>query len=149
MSPGPAGDRGGGLTTRLVRVLLIGLMAIGSVALWIGVPLFWLWLGSQLSDSSQPSLGLYVLVLVAIPATMFVVGKGLGWLDALYAQSTGTLPAKRLQTPWLTSLRGDRSVERRSTVLAPVMVTSVTVALVLFAIWFLVFARGGGLPSGG
>ena len=137
-----------GAGTRVAGAFLIALMAIGSVALWVGVPLFWLWVASRLAQSSRPSLGLYVLVLVATPVTMFVVGKALGWLDAVYGRLTGTLPDTRVQTPWLTSLRGDREIARQRTILGPVMVISVSVALALFAIWFLVFAKGGGLPTG-
>ena len=45
---------------RLLGALLIGLMAVGSVLLWIGVPVGWLYLASRLTDSPQPSMGPYV-----------------------------------------------------------------------------------------
>ena len=35
---------------RLLGALLIGLMAVGSVLLWIGVPVGWLYLASRLTD---------------------------------------------------------------------------------------------------
>jgi hypothetical protein len=52
------------MTRRLLAALLIGLMAVGSVVLWIGVPVGWLYVASQLTESSQPAMGPYVLVLV-------------------------------------------------------------------------------------
>ena len=66
---------------RLLGALLILLMAVGSVLLWIGIPVGWLYLASQLVDSPQPSMGPYVLVLVGIPATMIAMGKVLAILD--------------------------------------------------------------------
>ena len=77
---------------RLLGALLIGLMAVGSVLLWIGVPVGWLYLASRLTDSPQPSMGPYLLVLVGIPATMIAVGKGLAALDRTYGRVTGTSP---------------------------------------------------------
>jgi hypothetical protein len=125
--------------------LLVALMAIGSVLMWIGVPAFWLWLASRIANSSQPSLGLYVLVLVGIVVTMAVVGKGLGILNRMHGSITGTLPQRREQTVWLKSMRGDASKQREHGILGLVMAWSVSVALLLFGIWFFVFAEGGGI----
>jgi hypothetical protein len=131
---------------RLVVTLLIGLMAVGSVLLWIGVPVGWLYLASRLTDSSQPTMGPYVLVLVGIPATMIVVGKALAALDRTYGRVTGTASRTRVQSPWHRSLRGDRRPSRPRSVLDVVMVFSVTLAVVCFAVWFFLFA-GSSLPT--
>jgi hypothetical protein len=125
--------------------LLVLLMAIGSILMWIGVPAFWLWLASQLAESSQPSLGLYVLVLVGIAVTMGVVAKVLGILNRFHMELTGRLPRKRQETTWLKSMRGDASARREQGVLATVMAISVGIALVTFVIWFFFFAEGGGI----
>ena len=61
---------------RPLAAVLIVLMAIGSILLWLGIPVGWLYLVSRLVKSSQPSMGPYVLLLVGIPASMVVVGKG-------------------------------------------------------------------------
>jgi hypothetical protein len=129
----------------LVAVLVI-LMALGSVLLWLGVPLFWVWLASQIAESSQPSLGLYLMVLAGIPATMVVVGKALGALNRTHAELTGRIPARREQTVWLKSMRGERQTNREHGVLGTVMAISVSIALVLFGIWFFFFA-GSSLPG--
>jgi hypothetical protein len=131
---------------RIVGALLIALMAVGSVLLWIGVPVGWLYLASQLTDSSQPSMGPYVLVLVGIPATMVAVGKVLAVLDRTYGRVTGTAPKGRVQSPWHRSLRGDRQPARGRSVLDVVMVASVALAVVCFAVWFFLFA-GSSLPT--
>jgi hypothetical protein len=131
---------------RLLAVLLIALMAIGSVLLWLGIPIGWLYLVSHLVSSSQPSMGPYVLVLVGIPASMVVVGKALSKLNRAYGQLTHTTTSRRMRTPWLKSMRGERESARPRTVLDVVMVWSMAVALVCFAIWFFVFA-GSSLPT--
>jgi hypothetical protein len=131
---------------KLSAALLIGLMAIGSVVLWIGVPLGWIWLASNIVDSSEPSMTPYVMVLVGIPLTMVVVGKGLAQLNRVYGEVTGTTPTVRVVLPWHRSLRGERDAGHPRTVLDVVMVCSVTVALVLFALWFFLFA-GSSIPT--
>src|SRR5215210_1316003 len=88
------------MTRRLLGALLIALMAVGSVVLWIGIPVGWLYLASQLVDSSQPAMGPYVLVIVGIPATMVVIGKLLATLDRVYARVVGAAPQARTPLPW-------------------------------------------------
>ncbi len=134
------------LGRRLLGALLIALMAVGSVLLWLGIPLGWLYLASRLVDSSQPSMGPYVLVLVGIPASMIVVGKLLSKLNRAYGQLTHTAPTGRTREAWLRSMRDGRDSGRQRTVLDVVMVWSVAVALLCFAIWFFVFA-GSSLPT--
>jgi hypothetical protein len=131
---------------KLSAALLIGLMAIGSVVLWIGVPLGWIWLASNIVDSSEPSMTPYVMVLVGIPLTMVVVGKGLAELNRVYGEVTGTTPTVRVVMPWRRSMRDDRSAGHPRTVLDVVMVCSVAIALVLFALWFFLFA-GSSIPT--
>ncbi|HKE77925.1 MAG TPA: hypothetical protein VKB54_01410 [Solirubrobacteraceae bacterium] len=131
---------------RLIALLLIALMAIGSIVLWLGIPLGWLYLVSRLVNSSQPSMGPYILVLVGIPASMVIVGKLLSKLNRVYGDVTGTTPTGRARTPWLRSMRGERDTARPRTVLDVVMIWSVALALVCFAIWFFVFA-GSSLPT--
>jgi hypothetical protein len=131
---------------RLLGALLIALMAAGSVLLWIGIPVGWLYLASQLTDSSQPSMGPYVLVLVGIPATMIAMGKVLAVLDRTYGRVAGTAQRGRVQSPWHRSLRGDRRPARGRSVLDVVMVASVALAVVCFAVWFFLFA-GSSLPT--
>jgi hypothetical protein len=128
-----------------VTALLVLGMVVGSILMWIGVPVFWLWLASRIADSSQPSLGLYALVLAGIVVSMAVVGKGLGTINHIHMGLTGSLPQRREQTIWLRSMRGEREIRRETGVLGIVMAWSVSVALVLFGIWFFLFAKGGGI----
>ena len=128
-----------------VAALLVLVMAAGSILMWIGVPVFWLWLASRIAKSSQPSLGLYALVMAGIVASMAIFGKGLGTINQIHMGITGTLPEKREQTVWLRSMRGEREVRRQTGVLGIVMAWSVSVALVVLGVWFFKFAKGGGI----
>jgi len=134
------------ILTTPVALALIALMAVGSVFLWIGIPLGWIYLVSKMVDSSQPSLGPYVLLIVAIPVTMAIVGKLLFGLDHIYARVTGQDSEVQVRAPWLKSMRGERDSRRRLSVLEMTMLVSVSLAVVAFAIWFFGFA-GSSLPN--
>jgi hypothetical protein len=132
---------------RLHAAALIVLMALGSVAIWIGLPLAWLWIGSQAQgSSSSPSFGAYALVGFGLLLSVVVVVKGLASLDRTYARVTGAAPEEHQQRPWLRSMRGERVAQRRYTVLDRVMLVSVSVALAALAFWFF-FLAGSSLPG--
>ena len=126
-------------------VLLVLLMAIGSVVMWIGVPIGLIYLASRIADSSQPSAGPYLLVLLGLPIGMALVGKCLGALDRLHGRLTGRAEERHRAT-WLRSMRAERTSTRRGGVLEQVMVVSVGLALLAFGIWFFGFA-GSSLPT--
>lgn len=126
--------------------MLILLMAVGSIAMWVAVPVFWLWLASKLQEGSQPSLGPYLIVIAGIPVSMVVIGKLLARLDRLYAAVLGAPRQQRIQASWQKSMRGERGSTRQRTVLDSVMIVSVGLALVAFGVWFFGFA-GSSLPS--
>src|SRR4051794_39138435 len=71
-------------------LLLIVVMALGSVFLWIVVPIGWLWIASHVTDTSAPTLGPYLLIIFAVPVTMWIVGKLLFRTNRLYERVTGT-----------------------------------------------------------
>jgi hypothetical protein len=85
-------------------------------------------------------------VLIGIPATMIAMGKVLAILDRAYGRVTRAAPQARVQMPWHRSLRGDRSPARAHSVLDVVMVASVALAVVCFAVWFFLFAASS-LPT--
>ena len=128
-------------------LVLVLLMAVGSVIMWIGVPLGLIYLAAQMADSSRPSAGPYVLVLLGLPIGMAIIGKLLGYLDRLHTKLTGRADeGGRRPAAWLRSMRGERTSTRRGGVLDKVMIFSVGLALVAFAVWFFGFA-GSSLPT--
>jgi hypothetical protein len=129
-----------------LSLFLIALMAIGSVVMWIGVPVALIYAASRLADSPKPSMGPYLLILVGLPLGMMAVGKLLGALDRYHGRVTGLDDGKPQQAAWMKSMRGDRERKRRRSVLDGVMIVSVGVALLLFGVWFFAFA-GSSLPG--
>ena len=127
-------------------LLLVLLMAVGSVVMWIGVPLGLIYLAAQMADSARPSIGPYLLVLVGLPVGMAIVGKLLGTLDRWHTRLTGR-EQERHRASWLRSMRAERTSTRRGGVLDKVMIVSVAVAIVAFGVWFFGFA-GSSLPTG-
>ena len=126
-------------------LMLVLLMAVGSIVMWIGVPLGLVYAASQLADSSRPSVGPYLLILLGLPIGMAIVGKALGWLDRLHGRLTGRHEARR-RSAWLRSMRAERAPNTRGGVLDKVMIVSVMLALVAFGVWFFAFA-GSSLPT--
>jgi len=131
----------------LAKGALIALMAFGSIFLWIGIPVGWLWIGSQLqSDSGQASFGLYMGILLGIIVSMVVVGKFLQRLNGVYGHLAGS-EVVRVRMPWHRSLRGENEGRAPRQILDVVMVISVMSAGFVFLVWFLFFA-GSSLPGG-
>jgi hypothetical protein len=127
-------------------LMLVLLMAVGSVAMWIGVPLGLIYVAAQISDSSRPSAGPYLLVLLGLPIGMAIVGKCLGYLDRIHGRLTGRVDPHRRRATWLRSMRGERTTTHRGGVLDVVMMVSVGVAVIAFTVWFFGFA-GSSLPN--
>jgi hypothetical protein len=134
------------IAAKPVALLLVLLMALGSVFLWIVVPIGWLWIASHATDTSAPTLGPYLLIIFAVPVTMWLVGKLLFRTNRLYERVTGTASEVRVQLPWHKSLRDSSTSGRPTTVLDVVMIASVAIALLGLGIWFFLFA-GSSLPG--
>jgi hypothetical protein len=127
-------------------VFLVLLMGLGSIVMWIGIPLGLIYAASQVADSSAPSFGPYLLVLIGLPVGMAVMAKLLAYLDRVHQAYTRTGDDRPQQPPWMRSMRGERGSTRRRGVLDTVMIVSVGLALVGFGVWFFGFA-GSSLPG--
>jgi hypothetical protein len=129
---------------RVARAVLLAAMAIDAVAMWTVVPLGWLWIGSQIQGSLEPSLRSYGAVVVGVLATMAAMAWLLQRLNRMYEHINGQASAgnHRHDPPvWLRSMRGERSVERQWTVADRVMIASVLLAVCGDAVWFFFFAH--------
>ncbi len=129
------------LNERLLDALLIGAIFLGSLVLWVGIPVAWIWGASQLV-SEYPVV--YALAILGCPATMVVWGWCLHRLNAIHVNLSGG-PAEApgsQRAAWLKSLSGDRGRSRRHLgVLELSSMISVVVAIVAIAIWFFFFAE--------
>ena len=134
-------------TQPVAKAGLIALMAIFSVVLWIGIPVGWLWIVSQVSGSSQSAgFGPYLLAIGGIAVSVVIVTRFLALLNRTYARVSGAEEIVRVRAPWHRSMRGEDDSRPPRSVLDVVMVISVSIALVIFGIWFFGFA-GSSLPT--
>jgi hypothetical protein len=130
----------------VVKALLIAVMAIGSVVLWIVVPVGWLWIGSQVQNSQNAGFGPYMLVLAGIIVSVAVITKGLSAVNRFYGRFSGQDDVVRVRMPWHRSMRGEDDHRPPRSVLDVVMVISVGIAAGAMGIWFFFFA-GSSLPT--
>ena len=128
------------------RVGLILLMVLGALMLWIGNPVIWLWIGSQVTSSTQAGFGPYMLVGTGILVSTILVALALARLDRQYKSVTGYESTVRVRLPWLRSLRDDPRASRELTVLDFILVTTALSAITAGALWFVLLA-GSPLPG--
>jgi hypothetical protein len=137
-SPAEVNPKPAGLLFRAAMILLMG---IGSIAMWLGVPIGLIYAVSKLVDSTQPQLGPYLIILFGVPIGMTLIGKCLGALDRYYIRKTGGIQ-ERYRAGWLRSMRGERKDPGTSNwkVLDAVMIVSVSLAGLAMGVWFFFFA---------
>lgn len=131
------------------KIGIVALMVVGSVALWIGSPLFWMWLTSKLQEGTQASMGPYAVMLIGFIATSIAFGKGLSSLNRVYARTEGSATVN-VHLPW-HRMRGGEHEQHLTpvSILDVVMVISVVIAGLALVIWFFVVEPvPPGLPGG-
>jgi hypothetical protein len=135
------GDRsieGTNLGLRLpLEYAIATLIFLGSLVMWIGLPLAWVWVVSRFADH-YPDV--YAGALFGCPVTMVLLGLLLGRLNALHMRVSGAY-GPRGRTAWLKSLSGERAPRRDWTVLDRSMVVSVVLAILVMAVWYFFFAH--------
>jgi hypothetical protein len=111
-------------------LLVIAMMLVGGLVLWVGIPLAWLWIGSQIQGATD-SLGAAVAaMLFGVILSIALVVPVLGWLSRKYGE-----------------IRVARGLDDTGGfVLEVVMVTTAAIAIVGFTIWFLVFSGTSPIP---
>ena len=120
------------LRTGSSAILIVLIMFIGSLVLWIGTPLLWLWVGSQIQGATA-SLGTALgVMMIGVVVTIAVLAAVLSKLSNVYRSSCVS--------------RGHP--DPGHFVLEGVLVVSASVAVVAFVIWFLLFAGASPLPLG-
>jgi hypothetical protein len=120
------------LRTGTGAVLVVLIMFIGSLVLWIGTPLLWLWLGSQIQGATS-SLGTALgAMFIGVPASVALVASVLAKLSNVYRANR---QARGLADPGHIVLEG-------------VLVVSAGFTLAAFVIWFFFFAGASPIPIG-
>lgn len=125
---------------RAAAVFLIALMIVLSLSMWIAIPVAWLWIGSQLTETQQPSGTAYFIVGVGILASMLGVGYLLARLNRMYMHLTARHADPRVHTAWLKSMRAGEDEVLGRGVLDVIMIGSAVIAIVAMAGWFFFLA---------
>jgi hypothetical protein len=127
-------------TARLVGAALVVAMVLGALFMWIGVPVVWLWLASQLAENSKPHAGLYVFAGVGILLSMAGMGWLLARLNRMHVEFTGRSRGSFVRRGWLRSEHGEQGLAPSAGVLDTIVVVSVVIAVLVFLVWFFFFA---------
>ena len=113
-------------------VLVISIMFIGSIVLWVGTPLAWLWVASQIQGATE-SLGTALLAaFIGVLVTVTALGSLLARLSDVYRANC---VARGLDDPGHVMLEG-------------VLVVSAGLTLIAFGIWFFFLAGASPVPIG-
>ena len=126
--------------TYLQGGLLVLAMLAGSLMLWIGFPVGWLWVGSRVTDSSQPSLTPYAIVIIGLGVSVILDYKLLVRLNDRYQRVMG-VSRTEFRSAWLRSMRDNRSRGISMSALDRVMILTVALALLSLVVWFFAFAH--------
>ena len=112
--------------------VLVLIMLGGGLLLWVGLPVGWLYVGSQV-QAETGSLGVALgVMMVGVVVSILVIVPVLGWLNHKHSE-----------------LRVARGLDDHGqTALEAVMTVSATIAIVGFGVWFLFFSGASPLPTG-
>jgi hypothetical protein len=131
------------------RLLLVALMALASVNLFTGAPLFAIWVGSRVQGESG---SLSMTAVLSVVVVMALVCSALVWslnrMGAAHDALAGRPPERR-QTTWMQPFN-TRSPRGQRTSLRPldkILVGAVVLAGLAFEAWFFFFA-GSSIGSG-
>ncbi len=111
--------------------LLVLIMFGGGIVLWIGVPLGWLYLGSQVQGATNSVGAALGAMMLGVLVSVALIVVALGWLNRMHCE-----------------LRERRGLESHGqTALEAVMTVSAAIALAGFGAWFLLFSGASPLPT--
>jgi hypothetical protein len=120
------------LRTGTGAVLVVLIMFVGSFVLWVGTPLLWLWLGSQIQGATE-SLGTALgAMFIGVVATIALLATLLAKLSDFYRANCR---ARGLDDPGHFVLEG-------------VLVISAAFTLAAFVVWFFFLAGTSPVPIG-
>jgi len=110
-------------------VLLVAMMFLGSLVLWVGVPVAWLWIGSRLQNATSLATATGVMMIGMLVSVTLLLA------------ALGALSRRH------TELQERRGVpEREMTALELVLVSSAVIAVIGFLVWFFGFSGSSPMP---
>lgn len=110
--------------------VLLALILLGSVGLWVGIPLLWLWLASHIFVLSGSLGAAFGIAMVGVVVSIGGVVQVLTWLSRKHGDLR---EARGLPSHGLAALEG-------------VLVVSAAFFVVAFLIWFFVLSGAQPIP---
>jgi hypothetical protein len=112
-------------------MLVVLIMFIGSLGMWIGTPLAWLWVGSQIQGATSSLGSALAAMFVGVVMSIVLIAILLAKLSNVYRENCVA--------------RGQN--DPGNFVLEAVLVVSAGLTLIVFAIWFFFFAGASPVPG--
>lgn len=109
---------------------MTAIVVLGSVGLWVALPLAWLYLGAQVQVAADSLAAALATAMAGFVVSLAATLLALGWLSRKHGA--------------LREARGRKS--HGSVLLEGVVVLSALAAAALFAVWFLLFAGTSPIP---
>jgi heme/copper-type cytochrome/quinol oxidase subunit 2 len=108
-------------------LILVVIMLGGSLLLWVGVPVAWLYIGGRVQGATNHLGAALAVTMIGAVASIVAIVPGLSWLNRKHVE-----------------LREARGLESHGqTALEAVMTISAIVAVIGFSVWFFIFAGPG------
>lgn len=105
-------------------------MLLGSLVLWLGVPVGWLWVGSQVQGQTGSVGNAIFVMMVGIASSIALLIPSLSWLNRRHVE-----------------VRASRGLDvGGATALERVLVASGALVLVGFGVWFFGFSGSEPIP---
>ncbi len=113
-------------------LLVVAIMFIGSLGLWVGTPLLWLWVGSQVQGATESLGTALAAAFLGVVVTVTLVASLLSRLSDVYRDNC---LARGLNDPGPVMLEG-------------VLVVSAGLTICAFVVWFFFLAGTSPVPIG-
>ena len=120
------------LRTGSGAILVVAIMFIGSLVLWVGTPLLWLWVGGQIQGATNSLGSALAAAFLGVVLTVTVLASVLSRLSEIYRHNC---VSRGLGDPGHVMLEG-------------VLVVSAGLTVAAFVIWFFFLAGTSPVPIG-
>jgi hypothetical protein len=119
-------------TARLAfAIVLVGLLGAG-------LPLLWIWVGSQVQAGTKPTAAAIATVMGGMIVSWALLLVVASWLKARADE-----PRRQYRFAWNKSLRDERDTPEQTTFFENVVIATTLMTAIVVAIWFFLFGDPG------
>jgi uncharacterized membrane protein (DUF485 family) len=136
-------DTDGVRSLTLKRTALAAATALATINIWIGCPLFALWVAAQVSSERRITMAVFAVFVVTFALVEGLTLIALAWLNNVYDELTGRRRVER-RARWLRAMSevDERHVSQRFGISLPERIVMIIVylAVIALAIWYVFLA---------